>query len=164
MAVPTKTTSATAEVPLKKTFTNWSAFEKAKVVPTTIICDVIFQHPADESCKTKLPLTSKIIIDHFKGGHGGGYQIRVKQTDGKPWIGWKELSDAGIEIIGFKCVVCDQEVQVSSRDIMNHLRPHRGKWRNAYQNYRDTFFMQIQDTPVAPSEDDDESYYNAENS
>jgi hypothetical protein len=164
--MPVKPISVTAEEtpkPTRKTYTNWSAFEKAKVVPTTIICDVIHLHPADESCKTRLPLHPDQLINHLNMGHGGGFQIKVKQTDGKPWPGWKALEDAGIEAAGLKCEVCDHQVQISTRDILNHLRPHQGKFRGAYQNYRDTLFLQIQNTPLNPPEDDDESYY-SENS
>jgi hypothetical protein len=145
-------------LPAKKTYTNWDAFNKARIVPTTIICDVIHAHPADEACKSRLPLTAAQLIRHTtEQGHGGGFQIKVKQVDSgaRPWAGWKDLETAGYEVTSLKCEVCDQRVQVSARDINNHLRPHRGKFRGAYQNYRDTFFLQIQATPV---QDDDESY------
>lgn len=143
----------------KKTYTNWAAFEKAKVVPNIVICDVIRMHPADEACKTRLIPNAQSMINHFNAGHGGGFQLRVKQSDGKPWPGWKALSDAGMEAVGLKCEVCDRQVEISTRDILNHLRPHQGKFRGAYQNFRDTLFLQIQDTPVNPPEDDDESFY-----
>ncbi len=145
---------ALQEVTSKKTYTNWDAFAKAKVVPTTIICDIIAQHPADEACKTRMTLAASNMIRHFEIGHGGGFQVKVKQTDGKPWPGWKELEDAGYEIVNMKCEVCDRKVQVSARDILNHLRAHQGKFRGAYQNYKDTFFIQIQNQP--PAEDYDE--------
>jgi hypothetical protein len=160
MPAPAKTPPVPSPEPTpKKTFTNWSAFEKAKVHPTRIVCDVIRMHPADESCKTRLPLFAGQMIDHFRKEHGGGFQVQVKQSDAKPWPGWKELADAGMEAVGLKCEVCDQQVQISPRDILNHLRPHQGKFRGAYQNFRDTFFLQIQSTPVNPPEDDDESFY-----
>lgn len=159
MPLPKTSSTAVEEAPKKKTFTNWSAFEKAKVIPTTIICDVIKQHPADESCKTRLPLSAEQMINHFNAAHGGGFQVRVKQSDQKPWPGWKALSEAGMEAVGLKCEVCDKQIEISTRDILNHLRPHQGKFRGAYQNFRDTFFLQIQNTPVNPPEDDDESFY-----
>lgn len=162
--MPTKTPTAPAveetPKPQRKTYTPWSAFYKAKIVPTTLICDVIHMHPADEACKTRLPLTAEQVINHFNNGHGGGFQLKVRVSDGKPWPGWKELEDAGMEIVSLRCEVCNGEVQVSARDILNHLRSHRGKFRGAYQNFRDTFFLQVQNTPVNPPEDDDESYYN----
>lgn len=146
----------TPTAPSRKTHTNWDAFIKAKIVPTTIICDVIHMHPADEACKTRLPLKAEMFIRHTDDlGHGGGFQVKVKQGDGKPWPGWKELEAAGYEVANLKCEVCDHKVQVSARDILNHLRPHQGKFRGAYQNYRDTFFLQLQSTPV---QDDDDSY------
>jgi hypothetical protein len=162
--MPSKPTSTSVEDSPKKTYTNWSAFEKAKVFPTTIICDVIRQHPADEACKTRLTLSAANMINHFRLEHGGGFRIKVRQADGKPWPGWNELSKAGFEIVGLKCEVCDHQVEISARDILNHLRPHQGKFRGAYQNYRDTLFFQIQDSPVNPPEDDDESYYSTEDS
>ena len=158
--MPPKPAEATATVtPSKKTYTRWDAFEKAKVVPVTVICDVIKQHPADEACKTKLIPSAENMINHFKMGHGGGFQLRVKLSDGKPSPVWKALNDAGMEAVQLRCEVCDRQVEISTRDILNHLRPHQGKFRGAYQNFRDTLFLQIQDTPVNPPEDDDESYY-----
>ena len=139
----------------RKTHTDWNAFVKAKLIPTTIVCDVIYLHPADESCKTRLRLTADSLKTHYESGHGGGFQVKVKQGEGKSWPGWKELEEAGYEVVNLKCEVCDHRVQVSARDILNHLRPHQGKFRGAYQNYRDTFFLQIQNTPV---QDDDDSY------
>lgn len=159
--MPTKTVPTETPVedtPKKKTYTNWSAFEKAKIVPTTIICDVIRGHEPSESCKSRLLLKSGSIVNHYHAGHGGGFQVKVKQTDGKPWPGWKELSDLGYEITSLQCVACDQQVEISARDILNHLRPHRGKFRGAYENYRDTFLMVVQDAPVTPLEDNDESF------
>lgn len=139
----------------RTTHTNWDAFVKAKIVPTTIICDVIKMHPADEACKTRMPLKAENMIRHTTDlEHGGGFQLKVKQSDGKPWPGWKELSDAGYEITNLRCEVCDHKVQVSTRDILNHLRPHQGKFRGAFQNYRDTFFIQIQNTPVEAYDND----------
>ena len=159
--MPTKNASAVAEVPpatdvaTRKTYTRWDAFEKARVVPTTIICDVIRLHPADEACKTRLALEAKNLISHaVELGHGGGFQVKVKQTEGKSWPGWSQLAEAGMEIVQLKCEVCDKQVQISPRDIANHLRPHQGKFRGAYQNYRDTFFLQIQNTPVVGNDDE----------
>jgi hypothetical protein len=158
--MPIKTPPASPEAPLsveptpRKTFTNWDAFVKAKIIPTTIICDVIHMHPADEACKTRMPLEAKNMIRHFEIGHGGGFQVKVKQSDGRPWPGWKDLENAGYEIVNMKCEVCDRKVQVSPRDILNHLRTHQGKFRGAFQNYKDTFFIQIQSQP--PVEDYDE--------
>lgn len=148
----------TSPTPSKKIFTNWAAFDKAHLVPTVLICDVIKMHPADEACKTRLIPTAKAMVSHYESGHGGGFQIRVKQSDGKTWPGWKELSELGMEATGLRCEVCDRQVQISPRDLLNHLRPHQGKFRGAFQNYRDTFFLQIQNTPPDSLEDDDESY------
>lgn len=161
MPAKSTTTSESVEVEIKpKTYTNWEAFAKAKVMPSNLVCDVIHMHPADEACKTRLPLEAKNMIRHFELGHGGGFQVKMKDNNGREWPGWKELADAGYEIVRMKCEVCDRQVQVSARDISNHRRPHQGKFRGAYQNFRDTFFIQIQNTPVFG--DDDDSYEDPE--
>lgn len=142
----------------KKTYTNWAVFDKAKLVPTQLVCDVIRLHPADEACKTRLVPAAKNIIDHINAGHGGGFAVRVKQTDGKAWAGWKELADAGVELAGLQCEVCDGKVQLSVRDINNHLKPHKGKFRGAYQNFNSTFFMTLQ-FGIPTNSDEDEAEF-----
>src|SRR5665213_3076231 len=149
-----KPAPAPAEAP-KNSYTNWKAFENAKVVPVVMICDVIDRHPADESCKTRLVPTAENLMKHFSAEHGGGFQIKFKQTDGKPWPGWKQLDEAKFEVVDLRCEVCNRSVEISARDILNHIRPHQGKFRGAYQNFRDTFFLQIQNTPVNRPDDDD---------
>lgn len=151
-----KVATAVEEQSVPKTYTKWGVFEKAKLTPVSVTCDVLPQHPADEACKTRMIPTAENMVDHINAGHGGGFSIRVKQTDGKPWQGWEGLAQAGLELHGLRCEVCDQQVFLSVRDITNHLRPHKGKFRGAYQNFKDTFLFVIQTTPPASREDDDE--------
>src|ERR1700734_1567878 len=132
----TKTASAVAEeTPKKKVYTNWDAFNKSNLIPSTIVCDVIHGHPADESCKTRLALKGVSFLQHYRMGHGGGFQVILRSIPGKKWPGWAELETAGMEATTLRCEVCDREVQVSPRDILNHLRPHQGKWKNAFQTF-----------------------------
>jgi hypothetical protein len=150
------TAVAVAEAPApsskRKTYTPWDAFVKAKLVPVSIVCDTIRGRQADEACHTRLALTADSIIRHISElDHGGGFKIQFKKTDGKPWQGWKDLEDAGFEIAGLKCVPCDEKVQVSPRDLLNHMRQHgRGI---SYNWHKDTLFFRIQSTPVNDEND-----------
>lgn len=157
--MPTKTTSTPVEDDLK-TITNWEVFTKAKLIPKQIVCDTIQGHPSDEACHTKMPLRAANMLGHFPN-HGGGFRITFRQTDGRVWPGWKELSTAGMELVGLKCEVCDKEIDLSVRELANHLRPHQGKYRQAWSLFKDVFFLRIQSNATKPVavEDDDESYF-----
>ena len=156
--MPSKTTTASAvETPQSKLSPQWQCFVGAKLVPETVICDVIHMHPADEACKTKLIPTAENMMKHYYAEHGGGFQVKFRQTTGPAWQGWSKLDEAKFAVVDLKCEACDKSLDLSSRDINNHLRPHQGKFRGAFQNNRNTFFLRIQDSKATRSEDDDES-------
>jgi len=111
------------------TNTNWQAFVKAGLVPTTIKCSAYHPvHQADMSCHTRLLLSVPTISDHIKGDHGGGFKFSLK-TYPKAWQGWADFEAAGLEIHDIRCDVCDQTVPLVPARILFHMRPHTGKVR-----------------------------------
>jgi len=69
----------------RKTFTNWSVFEKANLIPVRIKCDgYLGHHPADMSCHSNILNTAESVQHHMKQEHGGGwFHVRMKVADGK---------------------------------------------------------------------------------
>jgi len=110
----------------------WGVFEKAKLLPTEILCQAYKPyHAHDESCHTRVLLAGDQIVRHVQAEHGGGFKIKFKRTEGKAWPGWKALAESGLEIHDFRCEVCDNVVPLTVQNILNHLKPHKGKFRNA---------------------------------
>jgi hypothetical protein len=115
----------------RKTFTNWSVFEKANLIPVRIKCDgYLGQHPADMSCHSNILNTVESVQHHMKVEHGGGwFHVRMKVADGKQAKGadiWRNLQAAGVEITHLYCPHCRSEVQMTPRQILYHLNAHPG--------------------------------------
>lgn len=128
--MPEPKATPVAETPKPKTFTNWKAFEQAKLVPATIKCEAyrpVFQH--DASCHSNLLFTVETLQRHIDGDHGGGFRFFLKQTDGKPSPLWKALEEAGLEAHDFRCEICDKQLRFHPSSIIPHLKAHGGKTR-----------------------------------
>jgi hypothetical protein len=81
-------------------------------------------------------LDPKQLMDHVDKDHGGGFLISFKvnyQTGGnevnvgRPWEGWKKFEEEGCELRDFRCDICNEEVKLTARSILRHIKPHTGK-------------------------------------
>lgn len=126
-----ETVKPPTETAVAKSFTNWQALIDAKLVPAEIICQAYLPvHPTDLSCHTRLvDSASNMLVHAFEREHLGGFSIKLRETDGKPWAGWNELAAAGIEASDFRCEICDQQIPFKPINIKKHMRPHAGKLR-----------------------------------
>lgn len=132
---PTKTASTPVEETPQvteskpKTYTNWKAFEQAKMVPTSIKCEgyrPVFQH--DASCHTNLKFDSQTLIRHIQGDHGGGFRFFLKQGDKISPL-WADLAEAGLEAHDFRCEICDRILRFHPASFLVHQKAHAGKTR-----------------------------------
>ncbi len=132
----------------KTTLTNWKAFIDAGLIPTQIRCDGYFPvHGSNEGCHSLLVPTAANMIQHMNNGHEGGFFITLRRTDStKAWAGWQELADAGIEIVDFRCAVCNEKLPLDPRHILQHMVPHRNSNRRTQEGR--IFWMTISDKPV----------------
>lgn len=113
----------------KKTMTNWQAFVDAGLIPTRIVCDGYQPvHRFNQGCHTALQLNAKTMIEHFKADHGGGFVISLRRTDNnaKAWPGWKELADAGFEIIDLRDEAFGEELPLDPRFLLKAMAPRKG--------------------------------------
>lgn len=121
------------QTPTKKSFTDWTAFTKAGLVPNQIRCEAYKPvHMADMSCHTKLLFNAATLKRHTLGEHGGGFHFELRKTDGKASPLWTEMSDLGLESYDFRCDNCDAQLRFSPSSIIPHLRAHGGKTRRVY--------------------------------
>lgn len=147
---------AEPESPSKTTYTKWDTFDKAGLAVKSIKCECLPGHPADESCKTYIVPTAANVVSHI--AHGGGFMFTLEAT-GRPWPGWKELAKAGVEIQFIRDHVTDRDINLSVRAIKQVLLPHQGKFRGAYQAFKNQFLINLQFTPpVGTSDDFDDNY------
>lgn len=115
-----------------KTYTNWKAFDQAKLVVTSAKCESyrpVFLH--DGSCHSNLILKAENFIRHIQGDHGGGFRLFVKaaEANGKASPLWQELADAGLEAHDFRCEICDKQLRFAPSSFIGHLKAHSGKTR-----------------------------------
>jgi len=126
-----------AAVVERKTITNWKALYDAGLKPTYIQCDgYLPMHPYNEGCHSAMHLDPYQLMDHVDKGHGGGFLLSFKLNYrtggsevnvGKPWEGWKKFEEAGAELRDFRCDICNEEVKLTARSILRHIKPHTGK-------------------------------------
>ena len=140
----------------KTTYTKWDTFVKAGLAVKEIRCACLPGHPADESCKTAFVPTGANVISHM--AHGGGFMFTV-DANGRPWPGWKELEKAGVEIQYLRDNVTDHDVNISVRAIKSVLAPHQGKFRGAYQSFKNQLLFNLQFTPPVGTSDDFDNEY-----
>lgn len=137
-----------------KTYTKWDIFDKAKLGVTQVKCWVLPGHSNDEACKTAFPPTAEGIIAHL--GHGGGFLITVHEAE-TPWDGWKKLAKAGVEIQFLRDEVTDHHMTLSVRELKARMKPHKGKFRGAYQAFKNQFLFSLDTTaPTAAGDDYDD--------
>lgn len=137
---PPDTPVVPTDKPKRKTYTRWDAFQVLNLVPVEIRCEGYHAyHPTDLSCHTRLPLQAQSMIDHYMSEHGGGFSVKVRIAD-KPWAGWQELQDKGMELDDFRCAECLNPVRVNPADIQFHMKPHMAGKR---MKSSDTFLMTI---------------------
>lgn len=116
----------------KKSFTNWKAFADAGLVPVEIKCQAWKPvYLSDNSCHTRL-ISVDQIKNHIAAEHGGGFQIYLRKTDGKPAKIWQDFADSGLEALSLKCDVCDKELRFHPTSFIGCLKSHRGKIARAY--------------------------------
>lgn len=115
--------------PMAKTHTKWEALEQAKLIPVRVMCDGYRPfHAFNLGCHTKMQINVEQWINHVKGGHGGGFMMKFRKGD-KPWPGWRQVAEAGLESVDFRCEICDQQIPFNAMHILKHMRAHNGKMR-----------------------------------
>jgi hypothetical protein len=163
--MPTSTAVAPATPESKKkSFTNWSVFDKAARTPTEIVCEIyngqndrpLIPASPDAFCHSRLKLDGNQILDHINAGHPGLFQFTTRQAD-KPWPGWKILADSGLEIHDLRCAVCNRPVPVNVRHILEHCRPHRGAFRHSAADAGKFNFYFKFESPLASGDDADDT-------
>ena len=158
----------------ERTRTNWRALADAGLVPIMLDCQAYKPtHLADMSCHTHIRFNTDTIKRHIGGEHGGGFQLFVKRQDSKKSKEsplWEDLMNSGLEAADFKCNICHAEPQqmlrFSAAEILQHVKPHRGKTRQEYQlmlqrNPRSEGLLNITFAPQASAEvneEDDEFF------
>src|SRR5690242_19780677 len=127
----------------------WDLFTRARFVPVDITCSAYKPvHLSDPSCHTRLPIRSENVVTHILHEHSGGFVMKFRKGEGRTWPGWKELRDAGVHIQDFRCNVCDHQLPINERAIDTHMKPHRGKYRNAYEQYKHQFCFTLSFRPA----------------
>ena len=131
MSEPKATSVAKTPEPVKsKTYTNWKAFNQARLVPTILTCSAYKPvHLADMSCHTKLLITGESVQKHIEHDHSGGFIVQVKTSDGKLSNFWQELEDLGLEAHDFRCDICNKILRFHASSIIPHMKAHGGKTR-----------------------------------
>lgn len=122
----------------RTTITNWNALYETGLTPTYFKCDGYKPvHLYNDGCHTTLQLKPQQLAAHLDNGHGGGYFVSFQEgfpnteggvcRQGKPWEGWKEFEKLGVEIKDLRCDICGDELKLTSRSILRHLKNHAGK-------------------------------------
>jgi hypothetical protein len=93
---------------------------------------------------------AEIMAKHLEAEHSGGFLINLRKAD-KPWPGWKKFEDLGLEIVDFRCDVCDKQVAQHPMHIMNHMKAHSGKTRRSRDG--GVFNITLSLTPTISEED-----------
>ena len=170
MAKPTTSTSPVDSIDQRSTsevsevLTDWSVFEKAGLVPDEIQC-VAYKphHPQDMSCHTKLTLFAKNLVAHANPEHGsdGGFTIRLRRArvNDKPELlnFWRDVREAGLEIVDFRCDHCKKEVRLHPKSILAEFKPHKGTSRSSVMRGFFNFTLSV-GMPAAQEDDFDEQY------
>lgn len=105
----------------RKTVTNWAAFKGLR--PTAILCEGYPPvHTVNSGCHTKLLPDAKFMASHtFERGHGGGFSIWLEEGDTNFW---EECEKLGLEIVDFRCGVCEKRLKPMAAAAAQHFRPH----------------------------------------
>lgn len=138
-----------------KSFTKWENLTDAGIVPTNLYCqDYLPYHRVDMSCHSGLPFDVEVVKSHLAPQHnaGGGFSVSLRQSDGRKSKFWDALRDNGIELLDFRCDVCDEELPLIGRKIAQHFRAHVGKSRMARQGGK--FWMTLSLKPLEIEEED----------
>lgn len=149
-----KSVDTTNETVVQKSSTRWDAFEKAQLKIVSACCQAYKPfHAFDMSCHTRFPLTVDNIIRHIEGEHGGGFEIKLERTEGKPSPLWRALADAGIEAVDVRCEVCGKELAPNPQVLLNHLfKAHPGNMRRP--RVTSTLFVTFGHTKPVPKDDE----------
>jgi hypothetical protein len=162
--IPASVATETPATPTKPSDSNWSAFDKAKLVPSEIVCQGYYPvHPHDASCHSRLKLSAESMMPHVEGEHGNkygvGFRFSLRQSDGKVWKGFDDLHKKGVEITDIRCDVCDEVMRLQSQVILKHMKPHSGKTRRTRTG--GIFWMTLSTTKVEPL-DEENSFFDQE--
>jgi len=114
--------------------TPWENLYEGSLIPIRVTCqDYQPIHPADMSCHTNLPISSKVILNHMAPEHGagGGFLFQLRNRPGQKSELWKELAEAGVEVHDLRCDVCDEQLPMVPRRLIRHISAHAGKFRSA---------------------------------
>lgn len=116
------------DVPKKKLYTNWKAFEQAELSVKNIRCDGAGPlHMYNLGCHTNIIPKATNIGQHVDAGHGGGFAFTLG-NDGKTSPLWDELRNAGLEIREVRCDHCDADVRLHPKKLQDHgFKQHFGK-------------------------------------
>lgn len=156
--------STVAEV-VQRSDTKWDAISKARLIPQEIICEGYHPlHPHNAGCHSRLRLTSKSILDHVNADHGNkngvGFSIQLRESDGRVWNGWEEMSVAGLEAFDARCDVCDEQAKFQPQWFLKHIKPHAGKSKRPKANK--VFWFTINSQYKELPQEDDEFFQDAE--
>lgn len=122
------------EVQPRKTYTPWEIFSRAGMKLKELMCEGYLPiHNPNNGCHTKLLPKAASAQAHVDGDHGGGFIIALRGTE-KPWEGWKEFENAGLEIHDFRCDSCQHEVELNARQILKHMKAHMNSNRRVIVN------------------------------
>lgn len=132
--------------------TNWGAFSKAQLVPSSVTC-LSYRpiHRVDNTCHSKILLSAEAVKRHIEMGHSGAFQMLLRHTD-KSTDFWQGLSDTGLESIDLRCEICDAVIPFHPNHISKHMKPHNGKSKRVIPG--GLFNVTISTGQVAPSEED----------
>lgn len=133
----------TEEEKPRQTITNWRALAQAGLKPTYIRCDTAQEYGYNAGCHSVCLLDPAHLAAHMDNGHGGGFFISFREgymldplgastvRTGRHWDGWLKFEELGLELLDFRCEICDKEIKVNAKDILKHLKRHGGKQRIA---------------------------------
>ena len=127
MAIPKQ-----QQKPKSKTKTRWEALYQAKLWPKEIRCEGYYPvHLANVTCHSRVIPSVKNIQHHMQtcsDDVGASFIMKMEtRSEGCPL--WRELEDAGIEALDFRCAVDSHVVPFHPIHIAKHTRPHSGNKR-----------------------------------
>lgn len=129
----TAATDTASTKPESKTYTNWNAFNLAKLRPVMVVCQGY--RPAmrqDFSCHTRLIPSGETLSKHIAHDHGGGFRLSLRRSDSKASPLWDDIADQGLEAHDFRCAACNAELRFHPTSLAPHSKPHSGMNRQSY--------------------------------
>ena len=141
--------------PARKTKTNWKALYQAKIWPKEIICQSYYPtHFANVACHSRIIPKVENIKNHMRNCSDdvglGIYVVMETRSEGCPL--WKDLEEAGIEALDFRCAVDNHIVPFHPFHIAKHTKPHSGNRRRVTEGNR-FYFTLSYEQPIDEEEE-----------